>query len=197
MSLRLLNHWPWGCVKTKADLPDGNFQFAPADQNYWLTGSLPRVMRWYYRVKTWEFTMLPLFNGSPDSSPLSVTHTFGDYKEVVCGRRGIRASATLGAYSFTVYLFTPHPIPDAQPLEDLLNHHSVIFDENTYKVFCLMFVARSTGTGGFRRATNIAFHRPEFEVSVDGSKILEATAAPLGFQWLVTARPVEFFDFTQ
>lgn len=204
-SLRLLQHWPWGCVLQKSQVPSGNFEFAPNSSCYWATTNLVQAMSWYYRVKTWRFAF---FLKDPSENPISQeaseTFSFSNELDVICAdRSGLKITATtppfnIGGGPLTAtgqcFIFTTPPNP-SQPT-NLLTEHSVVLDGGFYAVFFSVEILLESTTGGFVLYRS-NFIRPNIsDLEVDGTKYFEATTSFLGYKVDIKIEPEEFFTFS-
>jgi hypothetical protein len=198
-ALRLLTLWPWGCPKTLNEVPDGNFRFRPNENNYWLRGSLSRVMRWYYQVKTWRIVGQPFLGtgDTPAASELSGEFSFSNPADVVCGREGLKLQVGGDPVGLDFFLFLPTP-PDFQASPVLTRPFSAVqVDDTTYAPFCYIegrFRIGPTGFLGFQ--TNLESSRAWLDLTFDGREIFKRTTSQFDLSWKVTVTPVEFFDFS-
>lgn len=203
-ALRLLTPWPWGCPRKLAEVPEGNFRFAPNENNYWLEGSLARVMRWYYQVKTWRIEGQPFWGTSdtPAGAQMVGEFSFNQATDVVCGRNGFKI-AVFGTtpenrqMGLEFFLFLPHP-SDFQGNADLRREYSVVkTGEESYAPFCFIsgfFFIGPTGALGFN--TNFLPSREYVDLNFDGLQIFQRTTSQFDLSWKVTVTPAEFFDFS-
>lgn len=206
-SLRLLNHWPWGCARTLTDLPP----VTGLANNYWLSSDLADAMKWYYRVRRWEFRVQFMIGDVLEGAELEGTYTHaGDETAVVCGRDGVdifiigTSYDVLGFYRgiARIQLFAPQlgairpGGPSPEPL--LKNEHSVLQDGNTYKTFCRITAAIDSPTGGFTISdTQAAAPASQtLTVNFDGTVARTATATFLGGLYVIAEmRPAAFYAF--
>ena len=206
-SLRLLQHWPWGCVLSKSEVPLGNFEFYPNSNHYWATTNLTQAMSWYYRVKKWKFSFF-IKDGLdiPVSSEAEGDFSFSSELDVVCSdRRAVEINASTTSFDLSgiptiangrCVIFST-ATESIQPT-NLLTQHSVVLDGGLYAVFCKVSISLQFPTDGLTmfQSANSGVLSTTADLELGGEKYFEATSNFFGYRADVKIEPQEFFSFS-